>query len=371
VRILLVESYFSGSHRSWAEGYATHSEHDVRLITHPGEWWKWRMQGSAVTLASALGSLDDWKPDLVVVSDMIDLAQYRFFARQILGDIPCVLYFHESQMTYPMTPGVDPDLSYPMTNWTSALAADVVLFNSGYHLEVFFEALPRLLKNFPDLTHEHLIDEVVSRGGVLPVGVDLDWIEKRPRGEGPPRVLWNHRWDHDKDPETFVAAVQTLIHSGTEFDLVLLGWRPPQTPTALSRVREIAGERIIHDQEVTIESYRDLITSCDVVVSTALQEFFGISVVDVALAECRPVLPNRLSYPWLIDERWHSDVLYESGGLVDALRTALSDPVSPPGLSESMTRFSWTHMGPEYDRRFASIAADWPGNSAGYHQYSS
>jgi glycosyltransferase involved in cell wall biosynthesis len=329
------------------------------------------MRGSAVTLASALGSLDDWKPDLVVVTDMVDLAQFRFFAREILGDIPCVLYFHESQMTYPSVPGEDLDLSYPMTNWTSALAADVVLFNSDYHLEVFFEALPRLLKNFPDLTHEHLIDEVASRSSVLPVGVDLDWIGKGTPGEGPPRVLWNHRWEHDKDPDTFVGAVETLIQSGTDFELVLLGWRPPQTPTALSRLREIAGERIIHDQEVSIESYRKLISSCDIVVSTALQEFFGVSVVEAVAAGCRPVLPNRLSYPWLIEEQWHTDVLYESDGLVDAMRAAVTDPVPAPGLSESMKRFSWTHMGPVYDQRFASIAVDGPGKSAGYHQYSS
>jgi hypothetical protein len=93
--------------------------------------------------------------------------------------------------------------------------------------------------------------------------------------------------------------------------------------------------------------------------------------VEAVAAGCRPVLPNRLSYPWLIEEQWHRDVLYESEGLVDALKAAVIDPVAPPGLSESMTRFSWTHMGPVYDQRFASIAVDGPGNSAGYHQYSS
>ena len=32
--VLLVEPYFGGSHRAWAEGYAHHSRHRVRLVTH-------------------------------------------------------------------------------------------------------------------------------------------------------------------------------------------------------------------------------------------------------------------------------------------------------------------------------------------------
>ena len=56
MRILLIEPYFTGSHRAWAEGYAAASQHDVRLVTHDGRFWKWRMQGSAVTLAEPVAA---------------------------------------------------------------------------------------------------------------------------------------------------------------------------------------------------------------------------------------------------------------------------------------------------------------------------
>lgn len=59
MRILLVEPYHTGFHRAWAEGFARHSSHDVRLLTHPGRSWKWRMRGSALTLARSLVALDD------------------------------------------------------------------------------------------------------------------------------------------------------------------------------------------------------------------------------------------------------------------------------------------------------------------------
>ena len=357
MKILMVEPYFVGSHRAWAEGYTAHSDHEVRLITHPGRWWKWRIRGSALTLAESLPALAGWRPDVVLASDMVDLAQFRFFARPHIGDPPTVLYFHESQLTYPPPAESDPDLSYAVTNWLSAIAADRVLFNSEYHFEVFFEHLPRLLRNFPDLTHDHLIGEVVARSEVLPVGVDLSWIGERRGLEGPPRLLWNHRWDHDKDPDPFAAAVEALVDDGTDFGLVLLGARPPNPPTALTRLREVAGDRILHDGEAPLDQYRSLVASSNVVVSTALQEFFGVSMVEAIAAGCRPVLPDRLSYPWTIPAEHHDAVLYREGGLVDGLRAALAEPNAPTGLASAMTRFSWDTLAPEYDRQLAYLAA--------------
>lgn len=356
MRVLLVEPYFTGSHRAWAEGYLAHSKHEVRLLTHSGRWWKWRMRGSAVTLAANLDSLDGWAPDVMVVSDMIDLAQFRTFSRRQLGEVPTILYFHESQLTYPTSPQTSHDPSYALTNWLSAVAADATLFNSGYHLEVFFDSLPGLLDGFPDHTHRHLIRDVAARSGVLPVGVDLGWITPRTSPGDRPRLLWNHRWEHDKDPDSFADVIEALIGAGSDFDLVLLGARPPRVPAALARIRDLAGERIIHDGEAPLPTYRELVSGCDIVVSTSRQEFFGISIVEAIAAGCRPVLPNRLSYPWLIPSRYRDEVLYPDGGLLDALKTALDEPATPPGLPESMYRFSWDEMGPEYDKRLLELA---------------
>jgi glycosyltransferase involved in cell wall biosynthesis len=356
MKILLVEPYFVGSHRAWAEGYAAHSHHEVRLITHPGRWWKWRVRGSALTLAESLAGLHGWLPDVVLVSDMTDLPQFRFFARPHIGDPPTVLYFHESQLTYPPPAENEPDLSYAVTNWLSAFAADRVLFNSEYHFAVFFEQLPRLLRNFPDLTHDHRIGEVAARSEVLPVGVDLSWIGERGAREGPPRILWNHRWDQDKDPDAFAAAVEAVIDDGPDFELVLLGARPPNPPPALIRLREVAGDRTVYDGEAPLDQYRSLVASSDVLVSTARQEFFGVAVVEAIAAGCRPVLPDRLSYPSIIPAEYHQGVLYREDGLVEALKAALAHPVAPPGLATTMARFSWDSLAPEYDHMMESAA---------------
>lgn len=358
MRLLLVEPYHSGSHRAWAEGYAATSGHEVRLLTHPGRWWKWRMRGAAVTLAGSLADLDGWIPDAVLVSDMVDLGHFRTLARPFIGGAPTAIYFHKSQLTYPDPPGTTPDDSYALINWVSVLAADRVLFNSGYHQDAFFSALPGLLAKVPDLAHTRLIAGVEARSVVLPVGVDLSWVQARTDRDGPPRILWSHRWEFDKDPEAFADAIGRLVDRGRDFELVLLGTRPPHTPPALQRIRKVAADHIVYDGHAPTDLYRELVTASDIVVSTAIQEFFGISVVEATAAGCLPVLPRRLSYPWLIPDAFHDEVLYDEGQLAAALDRALERQRSPDGLANAMTRFSWEVLAPEYDRLLEELAQE-------------
>jgi len=48
-----------------------------------------------------------------------------------------------------------------------------------------------------------------------------------------------------------------------------------------------------------------------IVISTASQENFGISVVEAIRYGCIPLLPNRLSYPEIIPKVFHGDFLYK------------------------------------------------------------
>ena len=51
------------------------------------------------------------------------------------------------------------------------------------------------------------------------------------------------------------------------------------------------------------QEYAALLWAADLVVSTAIHEFFGVAVVEAIYCGCRPVLPWRLSYPELIPGR--------------------------------------------------------------------
>ncbi|MGD8515950.1 MAG: DUF3524 domain-containing protein, partial [Anaerolineae bacterium] len=70
MKVLLIEPYYTGSHQAWADGYQAHGRHQIELLTLPGRFWKWRMQGGALTLARQALELDS-QPDLILASDML------------------------------------------------------------------------------------------------------------------------------------------------------------------------------------------------------------------------------------------------------------------------------------------------------------
>ena len=361
MKILLIEPYFGGSHRAWARGYAAHSAHEVTLLTMPARFWKWRMQGGALTMAAQARALN-FRPDLILASDMLNLPVFLGLTRDVLADVPVAFYCHENQLTYPFPPGEKRDLTYGMMNWLSMAAADRVFFNSHYHRADWFEALPRLLKHFPDHVHLRHVAAVEAKSGVLPVGCDLRRLdrgaERAISGAPPSLVLWNQRWEYDKDPETFFRALYALAEAeDVDFRVALAGSNVRQMPEEFEAARERLGERVVHYGRADADGYVRLLHRADVVVSTALHEFFGVAVVEAIYCGCFPVLPRRLSYPELIPASYHETCLYEDfDGLLTRLRWALVHPdqarALAAGLRPAFDRFDWSRMAPLYDAAF-------------------
>ena len=364
MRIVVVEPYFTGSHRAWAEGYAAVSNHDVRLVTHDGRFWKWRMQGAALTLATELTDQVSahGSPDVLLASSMTNLPSLLGLVRRDLGDPAVVLYMHENQLTYPVSPRDLPDASYAMGNWLSMAAADLVLFNSDYHRRVWFDALPRFLKQFPDYRHEPpLIDAVKVRSEVLPVGIDLGRLDGPSFRTEPPLILWNQRCEYDKGPGDFVDAMLELDRRGCEFRVALAGERFVSEPSDFDRLRNAAGHRIAHDGYADDATYAALLRSADLVVSTARQEFFGIAVTEAVYAGAFPLFPDRLVYPERLPTRHHRLCLYgDRADLVAKLEWALrhaADRVAIAGeLRTTMAAFDWSAIAPVYDERLEALA---------------
>ncbi len=363
LHLLLLAPYCGGSHRAWAEGYRSHSQHRVTLLSLPARFWKWRMQGGAVTLAKRARDLGP-RPDLILASDMLNLPAFLALTRDILADVPTALYCHENQLTYPFPPGEKRDLTYGMINWLSMLSADRVFFNSRYHLDDWFDALPNMLKHFPDYTHLHLIDDVRARASVLPVGCDLrrlDAVPRPERSDRPPLILWNQRWEYDKDPQAFFRALHALDETGMDFRVAIAGRSYRQTAPEFEAARDRLGDKVVHFGYAEAEAYQRLLRGADVVVSTAIHEFFGVSVVEAIYAGCFPVLPNRLSYPELIPKSYHSACLYDGfEDLLARLRWALTDLSDARAvaaeLRPTVACFDWGAMAPAYDRELERVA---------------
>lgn len=368
MEILLVEPYFMGSHAAWARGYQRHSRHDVELLTMPGRFWKWRMHGAAITLAGRINEHDDI-PDLLLITDMLDVTTLLALAEPRYRDIPLALYFHENQLTYPFPPGTKRDLHYGWINYASALASDAIIFNSAYHRDEFFDELPRLLKHFPDFNNLETIDVVRERSHVLHPGINLQRLADdapesagglSPRGSQPPLILWNQRWEYDKGPDTFFRALDELDTRGIEFRVALAGESFRNKPEEFLAARERFGERIVHFGYAERERYRALLHRSDLVVSTANHEFFGIAIVEAIAAGCFPILPNDLAYPEYISTDHHRSAFYDNfDGLVDLLARYLTGgvPSVPADLRSAATQFGWREQAERYDAFFETLPA--------------
>lgn len=366
MRVLLVEPWLTGSHQAWAEGFSAHSAHEVHLVAHDGAYWRWRLRGGAVTLAEAAAAVVDehGPPDVVLASSMLDVPAFCGHSRGWLGTTPVALYLHETQPARAALTGeaLDDDMAY--RNWASMVAADHVFVNSDFHRTALFDALPEVLAGPPDQRHEHLLDAVRGRTSLLPVGVEVGEVRARgPHGDdGPPIVLWNHRWDHDKAPQLFFRALRRLDHEGLPFRVALAGANARADPREFTEAEERFGARLVHAGHLPRADYVELLRRSSVVVSTAVHEFFGVAMVEAMAAGAVPLLPRSLSYPEVVPPAFHDAVLYDAyGDMVRRLRDVLEDLASArkavDGLAASMDRFDWSVLAPAYDAALAEVAA--------------
>lgn len=361
MRIAIASGYHTGSHRQWAEGYADASRHEVSIVWLPGVFWQWRLAGGFVDLATAIADLDGGPPDLVLATSMVDVAGLRGMLAMAGVDVPIALYMHENQITYPPLGRNRTERLYGLVNWTSLLAADSVAFNSAFHFDEVMAALPVLLREMPDERHDHLVPEVEERCGILPVGCRLEDVVAGAK-QDPPVVVWNHRWDRDKDPAAFLRIMRRVADAGVDFRLALMGERFVKQRSDHDAAVAALADRVVVDAFPDRDAYVGTLGGATLVVSTAPQEFFGISVVEGMHAGCLPILPDRLVYPERVPADLHARCLYRSEDeAVRLIADALADPDGTrevaAGLREVTAQFAWPVVAPRYDAWLESVAA--------------
>lgn len=266
------------------------------------------MRGSAVWAALSHPELLTADYDVVWASSYVPLAELVGLC-PALAACPRVLYFHENQLTYPWQQAkvADRDLHYGVTQMVSALAATRCVFNSAYNRDSFLAAARGLLARMPDAVPPQWVSRIEARSEVLGVPMDLPDVPPplqrcRPAEAGP-LILWNHRWEHDKNPTAFFAALRTLADRDVPFELAVCGQRYRRIPEAFEAGREALSDRIVHWGH--LESRRDyvaLLQRADIAVSTADHEFFGVAMLEATHHGACPLVPDRLAYRELFPE---------------------------------------------------------------------
>ena len=366
LRIALLEPFLGASHQQWAEGLQRHSRHEIRIFGLPDRHWKWRMHGGAVSLARQYLA-SGFQADLFLATDMLDLTTFLSLTRHAAPSTPALLYFHENQLAYPWSPG-DPDPSlqrdhhYSFINYTSALAADALLFNSAYNMDAFLGGLPAYLRMYPDAQELDTIPELHAKSQVMPLGLDLQALDGHRvarDADQPPLLLWNHRWEHDKGPEDFFQVLMALSAEGLDFRLAVLGEQFRKVPAIFATAQAALRDHIVHwGYAASQADYAQWLWRADLLPVTGRQDFFGGSVVEAMYCGVQPLLPNRLAYPGHVPAAFREAVLYDDlADLQARLRRSLqAGRVTPLPCREWVQGYDWAVLSPRYDDLFAHWA---------------
>jgi glycosyltransferase involved in cell wall biosynthesis len=248
--------------------------------------------------------------DVVLVGGMLDLAHLKVLRPDLP---PILLYLHENQFAYPLSPGEKIDFRYGLVDVMNILASGKAAFNSSYNRNSLIMECRNLFRRLPDAIPRDIPAKLEEKStvlypGIAPTTCTQDRTTRHPERKIP-LVIWNHRHEHDKNPEAAFDALIRLSRRSVPFELAILGENFSDEPEAFNRARQHLRKHIVFDGYPERIRYNEWLDKGSVVISTARQENFGLSVIEAAAAGCWPLVPRRLAYPEVMPE-WVSGACF-------------------------------------------------------------
>jgi glycosyltransferase involved in cell wall biosynthesis len=249
--------------------------------------------------------------------------------RKDLASCKTIIYFHENQLVYPVRDKStrnkvkienkeQRDFQYGYNQILTSLVADLIVFNSNYNRNTFLENINIHLKMSPEIRYKiNVKTDLEPKSSVVyfPINLNetfissivldtlmndlifyLDYNEylstfnfynlilknnnnRKFILERPINILWNHRWEHDKNPDEFFDALFKLNELGINFRLHVIGEQYNEIPDIFNEAKEKLKNKIdTWGYQASKLDYYKVLSKCDLVISTALHEFFGVSV---------------------------------------------------------------------------------------------
>lgn len=374
MRVLLLSAYDADSHRRWHQGLRSMLvDYEWTILTLPARYFSWRIRGNSLTWSVTHREVLERDYDLLIVTSMTDLSALRGFVPH-LASIATLVYFHENQFAYPSSDKAHDSVEPQILNLYSALCANRLVFNTEFNRRSFLTGATQLLKRLPDHVPKGIVERLQELARVVPVPIEDHCYElaalpldERQRlwstTEQPQtiKILWAARWEYDKGPQLLMAILDQLRERGVSFKLCLLGQQFRRSPPEFEDIKRQLGPQLVQfGFEADAQRYRQWLASADIVLSTALHEFQGLAVLEAIAAGCNPVLPNRLSYPEIVDAPYlydvSSDSLVEQAVCaVECLLRVVDGAGGRRGLVDA-SRWSWSSQRPVYQALIESCS---------------
>lgn len=222
------------------------------------------------------------------------------------------MYWHENQFEYP-----NKKAHYiGFKELQNFISSDINIFNSYFHKDDFYKKARKELKKFNLDDLYVVLDKKYNSSSVVYPGFDIKNIipfNNKKQKNNIPILLWNHRWSKDKDYFMFFSMMRHLKKSGYKFKLNVFGEAVLANNNDFMYFKEQMEAHINKFGFLSSKTeYYEEVSKSDIVISTAIEENFGISIVESMYLGVSPILPNRLSYTDLIPKKYHKDILYNS-----------------------------------------------------------
>ena len=332
MRILVLSAYDAQSHQYWRTSLEEQfPQYEWTQLSLPARYFSWRVRGNSLSWAYNERETLEQPWDLIIATSMVDLSALRGFVPNI-SQVPTLVYFHENQFDYPAS-GNEISLVEPqLLSIYTALCADKIAFNSHYNRDTFLDGCSKLLKKLPDQVPKDISKLISAKSSVLPVPLKQlpDQLltslkqNKLQNTDAPLEIVWNHRWEYDKGPDTLYLVLKALMEQKVQCRVHVVGQRFRQIPEAFNKIQQecqsILGQWGYLERKA---DYWTLLFSSDVVLSTATHDFQGLAILEAVQAGCIPLVPNRLAYPEYLPKQYcyqTSSQEHEVVSIVNALK---------------------------------------------------
>ncbi|WNO07998.1 DUF3524 domain-containing protein [Teredinibacter sp. KSP-S5-2] len=366
-KALLLSAYDAQSHKRWREGIVDNlPEYQWTQCVLPPRYFSWRVRGNSLTWAKMepkLSSVSEY--EFLIATSMTDLATLRGMLPD-LAKLPTLLYFHENQFAYPKSaqqhPGVEPQI----TSIYSAICADRVAFNTGFNQQTFMQGARALLGKMPDCVPPGVVEDIENKSVILPVPIESELFCREQKSDEEFQIIWNHRWEYDKGPDRLLNGLQR-IPADRNLIVHVVGQAFRRQPDEFDQIKALLSERGWLGKwgyQESLQDYRALLASSHVVLSTAVHDFQGLSVMEAAASGCLPLVPNRLAYTELFppccfyvsSEDKPDNEAIDLANKLDALYQAHRQGELPQlALSAKPSNYDWARLKPAYEQEIEQL----------------